>query len=182
MVPMTAVDTETQPVTVLLQPGSGTPNNPSCPVLHYRHVAAGPAEELAEAFETLFTRHGWPPAWRNGVFPYHHFHTTAHEALGVYAGQARVMLGGEGGIEVTMAAGDVVVIPAGVGHCKLECDGRLGIVGAYPRGQHPDLGRPDPDRMPESLTAVAAVPMPAMDPVQGPQGELVRRWSAATAR
>jgi uncharacterized protein YjlB len=167
-----------KPRTLLLQPDAGTPNNPGCAVLHYASVLQGEPEQLAEALEALFERNHWPPAWRNGVFAYQHFHTRAHEALGVYAGRARVMLGGENGVEVTMQAGDVVVLPAGVGHCKLECDGRLGIVGAYPRGQRPDTCTPDPARAAGYAEAVAAVPLPDADPVSGPGAGLVTLWNA----
>ena len=69
------------------------PNNPSLPVLIYPGVLDAPCvaaantaearERLASAFEQLFRSNGWPPAWRAGVFDFHHFHSTAHAVRGV---------------------------------------------------------------------------------------------------
>ena len=80
------------PEVLSLEPGEGVPNNPSLPVLHYRNALDGEGDVLARAFEALFDRHAWPAAWRNGIFDFHHFHTTAHEALGIYSGDVRVRL------------------------------------------------------------------------------------------
>ena len=94
------------------------PNNPALPLVLYRNAMVLPEHDPATAFEALFTRHQWPAAWRNGVFSFHHYHSTAHEVLGIYCGEAEVQLGGDNGIVVTIGCGDVVVIPAGVAHKK----------------------------------------------------------------
>jgi uncharacterized protein YjlB len=122
----------------------------------------------AAAFEALFDRNRWPAAWRNGVFPFHHFHTNAHEVLGVYSGEVTVQFGGDSGVVVTARPGDVIVLPAGTGHKKVSSRGALGIVGAYPAGQHPDMRTPLLSSARRSVEAVAGVPLPECDPVHGP--------------
>ena len=119
-----------------LAAGGAIPNHPQWPLLVYPGAVAIAGADPAVAFEALFERNRWPAAWRNGVFPFHHFHTTAHEALGVYSGEVTVQFGGDGGVVVTAEPGDVIVLPAGTGHKKLSSRGALGIVGAYPAGQH----------------------------------------------
>src|SRR5689334_2856912 len=91
------------------------PNNPSLPLILYRGVLeTGPG--AAALCEARFAANDWTGAWRNGVYTHHHYHSTAHEVLGITAGSVRVRLGGESGTIVDLRAGDVVVIPAGVAH------------------------------------------------------------------
>ena len=157
-----------QVVAHLLAAGGEIPNHPRWPLLVYPGAVAAPSPE---AFEELFTKNQWPAAWRNGVFPFHHFHSNAHEALGVYSGEVTVQFGGENGIAVTAKPGDVIVLPAGTGHKKLAARGSLGIVGAYPAGQDPDTCRPG-----GSYPDIGSVPLPAADPVHGRGGPLFQHW------
>ncbi|WP_137123731.1 cupin domain-containing protein [Roseomonas sp. HF4] len=150
---------------LFLPDGGDIPNNPRLPVLLHR--AAVPVGEPAAA-EALFLANAWRPAWRGGIHAWHHYHSNAHEALAVVAGQVRVQLGGEQGVQVELAAGDVAVLPAGTGHRNLEASPDLQVVGAYPEGSDPpDQHHGAPEERARALHAIAATPDPATDPVTG---------------
>jgi uncharacterized protein YjlB len=151
------------------------PNNERLPLIVYRGVLPQGGDR-ASACETLFERNGWGDGWRNGIFPYHHFHSTAHEALGIVAGHAWVRFGGDAGETVEVHAGDVVVIPAGVGHKRESASADLLVVGAYPKGQSVDLCT---GKLGERETAQRNIPrvaLPKRDPVYGKTGPLIEEW------
>jgi uncharacterized protein YjlB len=156
----------------LLAAAGAVPNHPHWPLLVYPGAVAIAGSDPAVAFEERFERNRWPAAWRDGVHPFHHFHSNAHEALGVYSGEVTVQFGGDGGIVVTARPGDVIVLPAGTGHKRLSSRGTLGIVGAYPAGPHPDTCTPLLSNARRSAEAVARVPLPESDPVYGADGPL----------
>jgi uncharacterized protein YjlB len=148
--------------------GEQIPNHPSFPVLVYHDVeaaAAGPGP-----CRDLFAEHGWGGSWVDGVFDFHHFHSTSHEVLGVVAGSATLELGGPQGGAFDVVAGDVLVLPAGTGHRRAEADGGFTVVGAYPRGQEDyDLlrGR-SAGEVAAARERIAALGAPGEDPVGGP--------------
>lgn len=155
------------------------PNNPSLPLLLHRGAFDATAADSASAAEALFGANGWGGFWRNGVYPFHHYHSTCHEALAVARGWADLRLGGEGGETLRVKAGDVVVLPAGSGHKREDASADFLVVGAYPPDQPYDMVRADPASHDAAVERIAAVPLPANDPVFGADGGLRRRWRAA---
>jgi uncharacterized protein YjlB len=84
------------------------------------------------------------PQWLYTMYSTTHYHSTTHEVLGVVAGQARLCFGGEGNpgrFEPTVHRGDLLIVPAGVGHRLLEDQGDtpFKMVGSYPPGKQWDM-------------------------------------------
>lgn len=153
------------------------PNNPELHLLFYPR-ALDESSRSASACKALLERNGWGGSWVNGVFPYHHYHSNAHEVLCVVDGSASVAFGGPEGEVVEVRAGDVVVIPAGVGHCNRGSSTDFSVIGAYPRGQESyDLRTGEPGERPEVLENIREVPPPTSDPLFGEDGPLPERWS-----
>ena len=174
---MTSSSPNASPVIAHPLAASGAiPNHPRWPLLIYPGAVAISGADPAAAFEALFTRNAWPAAWRNGIYPFHHFHCDAHEALGIFSGEVTAQFGGDDGIVITARPGDVIVLPAGTGHKKLSSRGTLGIVGAYPTGQSPDMSTPLLSSVKRALAAVARVALPTHDPVHGEAGPLFEHW------
>ncbi|MBA2778085.1 cupin domain-containing protein [Halomonas kenyensis] len=125
-------------------------------------------EAIAERFERLFSANDWQPSWRGGVFDYHHYHSTAHEAFGVLSGWGRLRLGGEQGDDLELRTGDALVLPAGTGHCHLEASRDFLLLAAYPEDQpRLDLLTADPAEHDAAVARIAKVSHPARDPLGG---------------
>src|SRR5260221_723894 len=163
-----------QPETAVFKDDGAIPNN-RLHVLLYRGVLPTGGNDPAAKVIQQFAANNWTNSWRNGIYPFHHYHSTSHEVLGIYSGTALLHLGGEQGQKVEVKAGDIIVIPAGVGHKNLESS-NLGVVGAYPDGRSWDLNRGLDGERPRTDKNIAALPIPTTDPFQGKNKGLTKIW------
>ncbi|GBF05169.1 twin-arginine translocation pathway signal [Deinococcus aerius] len=149
------------PELLTLPLGGPVPNN-TLPARLYR--AALKSQAPAQIEQHLAER-GWTNAWRNGIYPFHHYHSTAHEVLVIARGQARLTLGGEGGPQVQVGEGDVLLLPAGTGHRNDGSSADLLVIGAYAGGRDWDLCRPEETDVEEARERIGRVPGWEKEPV-----------------
>jgi len=152
--------------------------NSVLPLLVYRHALTADGHDPASLLEERFADNDWCNSWRNGVYSFAHYHSTTHEILGVYCGAATLKVGGERGRNLDVQSGDVIVIPAGVAHQKLDASPDFAVVGAYPDGRDWDLLRGRLGERPEADRKIAALPIPDNDPIYGAEGPLRQIWEA----
>ena len=166
-----------EPKAYMLADDGIIPNNPALPLLVYRRaIDLSGTPDPEDVVEAIFARSGWGDMWRNGIYPFTHYHSMIHEVLGIARGGARVRFGGKLGQDLDIAAGDVAVLPAGTGHQRLSASPDLMVIGAYPGVGTYDLCRGTPAEYPRARASIAKVPLPATDPVYGPDGPLIRLW------
>jgi uncharacterized protein YjlB len=162
-------------ITTHLFKDDGSIPNSHLPLLVYA-FAFPVSDSLADVMEETFASHNWTNSWRNGVYPYHHYHSVTHEVVGVYKGSAVLQMGGDNGEQIEVEAGDVLVIPAGVGHKKLSQSDDFAVLGAYPNGKDFDLLTGKEGERPKADENIAAVPLPETDPVLGKEGGIAEYW------
>lgn len=152
------------------------PNNSNLPLVIFQN----PFQDVnisPEYFEKCFSNHDWPAAWRNGLFNFHHYHSTAHEVLGVYSGWIKACFGGPQGQILEARKGDVIIIPAGVAHCNKGQSPDFMAVGAYPVGQTQDMKYGKQEERPEVDHNISMVSRPLADPIFGKEGPLMELWN-----
>ena len=71
-------------VTMKLEENGKFPINPELPVLVYKNVFNFAGGDPASTIEKVFAENNWAGSWRDGIYSFHHYHSTAHEALGIY--------------------------------------------------------------------------------------------------
>ena len=166
-----------KPLAVTFQDDGVVPNNPRLPLLYYRGaIDLSGTPDPEEVIEALFAKNGWGEMWRNGIFPYVHYHSQIHEGMGIARGRAKVRFGGNKGAEVELGQGDVAVLPAGTGHQCLWASPDLMVIGAYPKTGKYDLCRGSKGEHAKAMKTIPHVPLPDSDPVYGKQGPLLRLW------
>jgi uncharacterized protein YjlB len=163
-----------EPIQLRFKDDGKIPNSP-LPLLIYKGVYSG---EDADYIQTHFESHDWSNAWRDGIFNYVHYHSNTHEVLGVFEGFAKVRFGGDEGETVSLEEGDVVVIPAGVGHQCLEASDDFEVVGAYPGGSDYDIRKGEEGDRPKADENISKVPMPECDPVYGKMQGVPTLWKS----
>ena len=142
------------------------------PLLIYH--SAFPSSTNVSAIESHLTEIGVvEPQWRYTMYSTTHFHSTTHEVLAVSNGRARLCFGGEENpenYEAVFEKGDVIVVPAGVGHRLInDLEGGFEMVGSYPRGMQWDMcyGTEDEEGKIEGIVDLAWL---ERDPIYGDEG------------
>ena len=101
----------------LTEPTKYVPNSP-LPVLVYRGVL--PEQPTAASIRGIIEQNHWHQGGIFKTYTAHHFHSVTHECYAVFKGSSRLLLGrgpldkAEGGVEVDLSVGDIIVLPVGV--------------------------------------------------------------------
>jgi uncharacterized protein YjlB len=119
----------------------------------------------------------WLNNWRATILPYDHFHSNTHEVLGLGFGAVTLKIGGASGEIFTLTTGDVIIIPAGVGHYSISEHSDYQFVGGYPDGNDWDLktGLEEGEKA-AILNNLSKVKIPKTDPLYGIDGFLFEKW------
>lgn len=174
---MNAIIQKPRNVIVKAFPENGNfPNAGKRPLVIYDQVLKLPRNNAPDFIEAIIKSNGWGNAWRWGLYDYHHYHSTAHECLCIYAGSVRVQFGGPRGFTVDAYPGDVILLPAGLTHRNVRSSLGFRTVGCYPKGQSPDMKYGKAAERSQADRAIAAVSLPQLDPIFGKGGELSKHW------
>lgn len=157
---------------LLCERNGNFPNSP-LPLVIYKGAFKEPS---ASAVIRYMEKNNWHNFWKNGVYGFHHYHSTAHEVLVCYRGSAKVQFGGPDGKILDFEKGDAVIIPAGVAHKKIESSLTFAVLGGYPAGQYVDMKYGKAEELAKSLEEIKETSLPKEDPVFGGKGKLAQLW------
>jgi uncharacterized protein YjlB len=148
------------------------------PVLVYKGALLLPQQKnkASEIAQKIFARNGWSNSWRNGIYDFHHYHSITHECMAITMGRVQVIIGGPQGRRIKLEQGDVIILPAGVGHKSIQHSDDFLCVGAYPQGKDYDMSTGTATEYKTAVKNIADVPLPLHDPVFGKQGFLKTYW------
>jgi uncharacterized protein YjlB len=90
-----------------------------------------------------------------------------HEVLGIARGSATLQLGGNKGKTVKVGPGDVIIIPAGVGHECLQASSTFLVVGAYPPTGTYNECRGSFQERDQAMRSIRRVSVPKQHPLYG---------------
>jgi uncharacterized protein YjlB len=162
-----------EPQTIIFQDDGLIPNS-GHPVLLFRRAVDLEDVDPASSMEERFAANHWTNSWRNlqvSSLSQHESRSTRHLP---WLGHSPTRVAH--GQDFIVEPGDVIVIPAGVGHKNMGSSPDLGVVGAYPDGRRCDLLRGRPGERPQAEQNIAVIPTPNQDPLYGPDGPLMRIW------
>jgi len=153
--------------------------NSKYPVLIYRQCIELPKfkNKAVETVQKIFARNKWSNSWRNGIYDFHHYHSSTHECMAIIRGTAKIILGGPKGKPAEVTTSDVVILPAGVGHKCINHSEDFLCVGAYPQGRDYDLNYGRAVEYDKANARIKTLPIPLKDPVFGNEGFLKSFWN-----
>lgn len=153
-----------------------TPNS-HLPVLVYRGLFDSTYQDCEGWLEKKFTENGWVRTCNKPLFDYYHYHSNTHEVLGVCRGTGFIQLADKNGVKTELEKGDVVLIPAGIGHYCINCSEDFAVVAGYPDHIVPDVLKATPENREKSLENIKNVPIPRFDPIlRDEEGCLQKFW------
>jgi uncharacterized protein YjlB len=153
----------------------GTIPNSHLPVIIYSNVCE--SADCADWFEAKFQENNWLNNWRDIILPYDHFHSNTHEVLGVGFGNVSLKIGGNNGVVLALNSGDVIIIPAGVGHYSISKGIDYQIIGGYPNGLLWDMHTDLKENSMQIIENISNVKLPNNDPIFGKKGPLIDIWN-----
>ncbi|RUR08659.1 cupin domain-containing protein [Legionella septentrionalis] len=149
------------------------PGNSRLPLIIYKEVIKSSSPQSIQA---LLTENHWINSWVDTIYDYHHYHSNTHEALVIFSGACTVQIGGNKGKIFNIAAGDVIIFPAGISHKNMDSTADFKCVGAYPIDVEYDVLYGKAEELSQAEENIQKLGLPKCDPVYGKDGPLFNYW------